>query len=174
MLWLPGSFYTGYLPFNCKHWFIENFCVFFFLMGWDLLLTIWYDTLLLGVKFISDSTSILINLNKSRLLRVWYIVRSTGLGHTYRFRSCLVWIMRFAKILCHDVDSLNTDGVPQTMSFAGSSRLHQWSHTCDPFVFIKQKKSQQITILKLRFTMNTRKDLLELAKCIILCHFILS
>ncbi|KAL4603625.1 hypothetical protein ACB092_10G138000 [Castanea dentata] len=36
-------------------------------------------------------------------------------------KSCLIRIVRFAEIPCHDVNSLNTPGMPHAMSFASSN-----------------------------------------------------
>ena len=39
--------------------------------------------------------------------RAWCVGRSLGLGHNCGFRSCLVRVVCFIKMLCHNMDSPN-------------------------------------------------------------------
>ena len=51
--------------------------------------------------------------------RAWCVGRSPKLGQTCRSRSCLVRVVCFAKILCHDMNSLNAPRI-QRLGIDGS------------------------------------------------------
>ena len=58
----------------------------------------------------------------SSLLGDWCIDRSLELDHIYISRNCIIRVMCFTKILCHDLDSPNAPkGVSHDMGTASSS-----------------------------------------------------
>ena len=68
-----------------------------------------------------------------------FIGRSLGLDHTYMSRSCLVQVMCFATMLCHDVNSPNAPNGAPRHEYCGFKWVGSMI-TCvkDPF-FIKKK-----------------------------------
>ena len=77
-------------------------------------------------------------------LGAWCIGRSLGLDYTWGSRSCLIRVVHFTKMLCHDMDSSNTPGVSHAMSTASSSGLTQWSLALNPFFCSSKKKKKNL------------------------------
>ena len=73
-------------------------------------------------------------------LGAWFIGRCLGLDHIYMSRSCLVQVMCFATMLCHNMNSLNAPNSAPRHEYFGFKWVSSMI-TCvrDPF-FIKKKK----------------------------------